>query len=117
MADIENEIEGVQVVIELQGIDESVADELRKIFDGPDEDVVFSHAFGGLDVVSIITKLGTATIGKLIEFASRLKTSTPKTTFKIDNHSITMNGFSRADVEVLLASPNFKQAVRLAKKK
>jgi hypothetical protein len=117
MADIENDIEGVDVVIELQGIDESVADELRKIFDGPDEDVVFSHAFGGLDAVSIITKLGTATLGKLIDFAGKIKTSTPKTTFKIDKSSITMNGFSRADIEALLASPNFMQAVKVAQKK
>jgi hypothetical protein len=117
MADTGKDLEGVDVVIEIQGVDEAVANELRKIFDGPDEDVVFAHAFGGVDVVSIIVKLGAATIGKLIDFAAKVKTSTPKTVFKIDKSSITMNGFTPEAIQNMLASPDFQRAVRTVQKK
>jgi hypothetical protein len=117
MAEIGKDVEGVDVVIEIQGVDESVADELRRIFDGPDEDVVFAHAFGGVDVVSIIVKLGASTIGKLIDFAAKVKTSTPKTVFKIDKNSITLDGFTPDAIQSMLASPDFQRAVRTVQRK
>jgi hypothetical protein len=117
MAEIGKDMEGVDVVIEIQGVDQSIADELRKIFDGPEEDVVFAHAFGGVDVVSIIVKLGASTIGKLIDFAAKVKTSTPKTVFKIDKNSITLNGFTPEAIQGMLASPDFHRAVRTVQRK
>jgi hypothetical protein len=58
MTDIPPEMAGVSIVIELEDVNEAAAGDLRKIFDGEDEDVAFSHAFGGVDTVAIITPIG-----------------------------------------------------------
>lgn len=117
MTEIPEDIEGVEIVVEIHGASEDVAEELKEIFDAEEEDVVFSHAFGGEDIVSILTVLGTSTFGKLIGFWAKMKAASPKTTLKINKTSITMQGFSREDVEALLASPNFIRAVKAAKRK
>jgi hypothetical protein len=115
MTDIPAEMEGISIVIELEGLSETAADDLRKIFDGEDEDVAFSHAFGGIDTVAIITSLGKAMLGKLIDYFGKTKTNPSKTKFKIGKATIEMNGFSRQDIEALLASNNFQKAVKAAR--
>jgi hypothetical protein len=47
MIDIPGELEGIE--IEIEGGTEAIADELRKAFNGEDEDVVFGHSFGGTE--------------------------------------------------------------------
>jgi hypothetical protein len=94
MMDIPAEMEGISIVIELEGVNETAADDLRKIFDGEDEDVAFSHAFGGIDTVAIITSLGKM-LGKLMDYFGKTKTNPSKTKFKIGKATIEMNGFSR----------------------
>lgn len=106
------ELENIKVVVEMEGLTEEAANELRQIFDGEDEDVIFSHAFGGADVVSIITMLGKGTFGKLIDYFAKRKTAVPKTSLKIGKNSVAMSGFSRADIEALLASPGFQKALK-----
>jgi hypothetical protein len=117
MPELSPELEGTDLVVEIEGADENAAKELRACFNGDDEDVTVAHSFGGVDVLTILTTLSQATLGKLIDSWSKLKLSTTKTTFKIDKSSITMNGFSRSDIEALLASPDFQKAVRSAQKK
>jgi hypothetical protein len=112
MTEVPAEMEGISIVIEVEGVDEAAADDLRKIFDGEDEDVAFSHAFGGIDTVAIIMSLGKATLGKLIDYFGRTKTNPSKTKFKIARTTIEMDGFSRQDIEALLASDNFRNVVK-----
>jgi hypothetical protein len=112
MTDVPTEMEGIPIVIELEGVSEAAADDLRKLFDADDEDVVFSHAFGGIDTVAIITSLGKATIGKLIDYFARSKTNAGKTKLKLGKNTLEMDGFSRQDIEALLASENFQKTVR-----
>ena len=117
MIEIPSWMEGTELVIELQGADESVANQLKEIFNNEDDEVIFSHAFGGADAVIIITLLGRSLFEKLMDYWGKVDTMTPKTTFKIDKTSIIMNGYKREDVEALLASPNFQKAVRAARSK
>lgn len=51
MIDIPGELEGIEIEIEIEGGTEAIADDLRKAFNGEDEDVVFGHSFGGVDFV------------------------------------------------------------------
>jgi hypothetical protein len=44
------------IQISFIGADEATAAQLRDIFTEDDEDVEFAHAFGGVDVVTILTK-------------------------------------------------------------
>ncbi len=117
MIDIPAEFEGIEVQFEIEGGTEALAEALRQSFDGEDEDVVFGHAFGGVDVVSIITTLGKATLGKLIECWGKIKTTTPKTKLVIGDKSIAMDGFSREDILALLQSPDFQKTVARVRKK
>jgi hypothetical protein len=117
MIDIPPELEGIEIEIDIEGGSEALAEELRQTFDGEDEDVVFGHAFGGLDIVTIVTKFGAATLGKLVDCWAKIKTTTPKTKLKIDGKSIDIEGFSRDDVLALLASPAFQKAVKGVKAK
>jgi hypothetical protein len=112
MTDIPAAAEGLPVVIEIEGADEATANTLRDIFTGEDEDVAFSHAFGGIDTVSIITTLGKATIGKLIDFFAKGKTDSSRTSVSVGKNKFELKGFSRQDIEALLASPNFQNALK-----
>ncbi len=112
MTDIPPGLEGLPIVVELEGGTEAEAAALRKLFDGEDEDVVFSHAFGGIDTVSIITAIGKATIGKLIDYFAKSKTDASKTKFKIGKATLQVDGFSPQDLETFLASDGFQKAVQ-----
>jgi hypothetical protein len=94
-----------------------MAEDLRKSFNGENEDVVFGHSFGGIDFVTIVTTLGKSTVGKLVECWGRIKTNTPKTKLRIGDSSIAMDGFSREDILALLGSPDFQKAVARVRKK
>ena len=122
MIDLAPDIEGLEVVVEIQGVDEATAEELRSLFDGEDEDVVFAHAFGGKDALSLFTALTPAALGKLIGFWNKLKTkspTTPKTSVKIGSGkgAIAITGFTQPEVEALLASSAFQKMVRAARTK
>lgn len=110
-------MEGAEIVIELYGADRTTANNLRELFTDESDDVAFSHAFGGADCVIIITVLAKPVFDKLIEYWTKTRTFTPKTTVKIRNTSITIAGFGREDVETLLANPAFQNAVKAAKSK
>ena len=116
MLDIPPDMAGIAIVIELEGVAGAAADDLRNVFDGEDEDVAFSHAFGGADTVAIITKLGKVALDKLIEYLGRTQTNPSKTKIVIGRSTIEMDGFSRQDIEALLASDNFQKVVKAAKK-
>jgi hypothetical protein len=111
------DVDGVPAAFEFQGADKSLLQELKALFSGPGEQVVVSDAFGGSDALIVIAAFGRETLEKLIGIWPKLKASSPKTTLKIDKSSITMQGFSRGDVEALLASPNLAKAIRLMKAK
>lgn len=115
MPDREDDFSDIDVAIEFQNADADTREELKKIF--VDEEVLESHAFGGADVMTILTTLSKSTIGRLVEFFAKKAVESPKTTFKIGKNEIAMTGYSREDVEALLASPHFKAAVREVRKK
>jgi hypothetical protein len=117
MTDSDSDFEGIDVVIELEGADEALADSLRQAFSGPDEDVIFSHAFGGKDTVAILFKLGKATVSKLLDVAAKLKSSTPNTMLKIEDKSISASGFTPEAIQQILGSPGFKDAVQAVQRK
>lgn len=109
--------EGIEITIEFHGLPESSTTALRALFNEPTDDVVFSHSFGGTDLISVITTLGRSTFQKLLSFFPNLRSPASKTTFKIDKTSLTMNGYTIEDINALLASPQFLKAVRAIKSK
>lgn len=114
MVDIDDDFGDIDVAIEFQVADADTVLELKKIFE--DDEILESHAFGGTDVVTILTTLSKSTIGRLIEFFAKKAAETPKTSLKIGKNDIVFSGYSRKDVEALLASPHFKTAVRAVRK-
>jgi hypothetical protein len=115
--EIPGELEGIEIEIEIEGGTEAIANDLRKAFNGEDEDVVFGHSFGGTDFVTIVTTLGKATIENLLQCWAKIKTNTPKTKLRIGSRSISMDGFSREDILALFESPAFQKAAAEARKK
>jgi hypothetical protein len=116
MIDVPAEFEGLPIEVEIEGVDEATAEALRAVFDGEDEDVVFAHAFGGLDAATIVLSLTKGAVGKLIACWGKIKTATPKTKLHIGEKAIDMNGFSRDDILALFASPDFQKAVATMRK-
>jgi hypothetical protein len=115
MVNIEDDFSDVDVAIEFAVTDDETIELIKKIF--AEDEVLESHAFGGSDVVTILTSLSKSTIGRLIELFATKAMETPKTTFKIGKDEIAFTGYSREDVEVILASPHFKEAVKIVRKK
>ena len=115
MCDIPAEFEGVPVVLEFEGISEAASGDMRELFGGEDEEVAFSHAFGGADTVAIVTSLARNTFRVVSGFFDRTRTNPSKTRLKIGRGTIELNGFSRDDILALLESPRFRQMAALAK--
>lgn len=111
----EDDFADIDVVIEFVVKDEGTTESIKNAF--PDDEVLESHAFGGMDVVTVLTTLSKSTIGRLIELFAAKAMETPKTTLKIGKEEIVFANYSREDVEALLASPHFLDIVRATKKK
>ena len=93
----------IPLVIEVIGASESFADGLRGTFSEPGEDVAFSRAFGGSDIVAVITTLGA--ISKLLSFLSKNALPDHKTTIRIEKRVFILKGFTYDEVTELLKSP------------
>lgn len=117
MADIPSKYEDLSVVIELEGMSEAAADELRSIFDDVDEEVVYAQAFGGRTLLQIAASLGQKTFDRLSAYFGSRHTIPSKTVVKIGRTSIELKGFSPADIEALLASKSFQRAFAMVKRK
>lgn len=114
MADPDAAWADLDIALEFRVTDPETSAALQAAF--ADEEILTAHAFSGAEVLTVITTLSKKTLDKLITFFATPRTTTPKTTFKIGKNDITMTGYSREDVEALLASPHFKAAVRAVRK-
>lgn len=108
------ESEGPEITIEVFGVSESLAGDLRQDFDQDDEDVAFANSFGGLDLATIFTKL--KGISKFIDFARKHLANNPKTVVKIEKKSFELSGFDSDSVLKLLGSSEFKDALQTVQK-
>lgn len=113
--DQEDDFADIDVAIEFVVRDEDTTESIKNAF--PEDEVLESHAFGGMDIVTVLTTLSKSTIGRLVELFAAKAMETPKTTLKIGKEEIVFANYSREDVEVLLASPHFKDIVRATRKK
>ncbi len=112
---MEDDFDEIPIAILFQTGDRDTLAALEEVFE--DDEILQSHAFGGADVVTVLTTLSRSTIGRLLAFLARKGMATPKTTFEIGSKKIVLKGYSPADVEALLASPHFKSAVKAVGKK
>jgi hypothetical protein len=94
------------IQISFVGADEATADRLRAVFTEDDEDVEFAHAFGGADVVTILTKSAKPIIA-LVQYLTK---SGKEITAK--GNQITAKGYSAQDILTLCASPDFRAVFR-----
>lgn len=114
MAAEDDDLDDVTVAIDFQVATPEAAHEIATLFSG--EDVSRSNAFGGRELVTIITKLGSATIEKLIAYFARKGQASPKTSFTIGKSKIALTGYTAKEIQELLESPGFRTAVRAVKK-
>lgn len=108
---------GADISIEIFGVGKDVFQTLNEAFTGDDDEVIYSHAFGGIDSAVLLTKLGATTIGKLIDNAAKLRLASSKTVVKINQASLTLNGFTAESVIQLFESPGFHKAIEEIRKK
>lgn len=113
---VPSDLENAPITIEFQGAAEQLVDELRRDFAADDEDVIYSHGFGGAGAVVVISTLTAKTLHKLIAFWEKVKTSTPKTSIKIGKSSVAIAGFTQAETEALLKTPALRDAIKALNK-
>jgi hypothetical protein len=73
MIDLPAEAVGALVAIEFTGVDECFVDQLKPLFTGPGEEVIFSHAFGGQDALIVVAVFGQKMLDKLISIWPKMK--------------------------------------------
>lgn len=111
---IDKALEGADVAIEFVTSDEAAIGSIKQAF--ADDEILESHAFSGAAILTVLTKIGQATVGKLFGLAASHDKAIRSCNIKIGKKELALSGFTAPEIEKLIKSGDLLALVREYKK-
>lgn len=109
--DLPDGSESIPFELELQGAPDEIKGDFFSAFDSEEEEVLFSHSFGGVSSLVVAAKLTASAITKLVELLNKIKLPKAKTILRISDKSFTLETSSGDDLLKIIKSPELKELI------
>jgi hypothetical protein len=112
--ELDKETAGADIAVEFRVGNAAAAEAIKKAFE--DDEVLESHAFSGAEILTVLTKITLATIGKLFGLAAGHEKAIRSCTIKVGPKEVVLSGFTATELERLMTSGDLRRLVREVRK-